>query len=72
MRLVSAFLLRAPRGEDLLDLLRPLNLSAAVVAVSGLEKNLALTVLAEESLLQRFRDNGYVRNPLTTPQPSNG
>lgn len=63
MRLVSAFLLRLPRGEDLLDFLRPLNLSAAFVAIAGLEKNLALTVLAEKSLLQSFRDNGYARTP---------
>jgi len=72
MWLVSGFLLRVPRGENLLDLLRPLNLSAAAVAIVGLEKNLALTILAEKPLLQRFLDNGYTRNPLTALQPSNG
>jgi hypothetical protein len=43
-----------PCCEDLLDLLRPLNFSAAILTVFGLEKNFVMTVFAEESLLLRF------------------
>jgi len=41
-------------GDDFLDFLRPLNLSAAVVAVFSLKKNLTFAVFAEESMLLRF------------------
>jgi hypothetical protein len=51
LRLVIFLLLLVPRSENPLDLLGPLNLSAAVVAVLGLEEDLALAVIAEESLL---------------------
>ena len=40
-----------PRSEDFLDRFGPFNLSAALVAVLGLEKNLTLAIVAEESLL---------------------
>jgi hypothetical protein len=51
VRLVIFLLLLVPRSENPLDLLGPLNLSAAVVAVLGLEEDLALAVIAKESLL---------------------
>ena len=40
-----------PRCDGLLDLLGPLNLAAAFVAVLSLEKNLLLAALTEETLL---------------------
>ena len=45
------FLNFVPGGDSLLDFLRPLKLSTALVAVFGLEKNLLFAVLAEETLL---------------------
>lgn len=45
------FLALVPGGDNFLDLLRPFNLSAALVAIFGLEKNLLFAVLAEEALL---------------------
>lgn len=62
MELVTFLFFFLPSGDDFLDFLRPLNLSAAFVAVLGLEKNLALTVVAEESLLARFLCLGDLRN----------
>jgi len=47
-----------------LDFLGPLDLSAAVVAVFGLEKHLMLTVIAEKPLLLRLFDFGDLRNLL--------
>ncbi len=62
--LILLFLLGLPGRDELLDLFRPLNLSAAFVAVLGLEKNLALTVRAEKSLLWKdFLGHGDIRNP---------
>ncbi len=59
------FLFFLPGGDDFLDFLRPLNLPAALVAVLGLEKNLTLTVLAEEPLLLlKLLGHGDLRNPL--------
>ena len=52
--LVVFLFLFLPRVKDFSDFFRPLNPSAAIVAVLGLEKNLALTVVAEESLLLGF------------------
>lgn len=45
------FLAFVPGGDSFLDFLRPFNLSAALVAIFGLEKNLLFAVLAEEALL---------------------
>jgi hypothetical protein len=53
-----------PCCEDLLDLLRPLNFSTAVLTELGLEKNLVMTILAEESLLVRPASFRYVGDPL--------
>jgi hypothetical protein len=49
--LLLDFLDLGPRGNGLLDFLRPLNLPAALVAIFGLEKNLLFAILAEEALL---------------------
>ena len=53
-----------PCCEDLLDLLRPLNFSAAILTVFGLEKNFVMTVFAEESLLLRLARFCDVGGPL--------
>jgi hypothetical protein len=47
-----------------LDLLRPLDLSAAVIAIFGLEKHLMSTVIAEKPLLLRLFGAIDLRNPL--------
>ena len=43
-----------PSSKDFLDFFRPLDLSAAIVAIFGLEEDLAFAVVAEESLLLGF------------------
>jgi len=52
-----------PSIEDFLDFFRPLNLAAAIVAILGLEKDLALAVVAEESLLLGFFFVSHVQSP---------
>ncbi len=52
--LVTLLFFILPSIEDFLDFFRPLNLSAAIVAIFGLEKDLAFAVVAEESLLLGF------------------
>jgi len=51
-----------PGGDDFLDLFGPLDLSATVVAVFGLEKHLMSTVIAEKSLLLRLFGVSDLRN----------
>lgn len=59
-----ALVLLLPRGENFLDLFRPLNFPAAFVAVLRGKKNLALAICAEESLLRlQSLGHGSVRNP---------
>jgi len=53
-----------PSGDDLLDLFGPLDLSATVIAVFGLEKHLASTVIAEKPLLLMLLEAGDLRNLL--------
>jgi hypothetical protein len=61
-RLAVFLLFLLPIGDDLLDLLGPLDLSATAVAVFGLEKHLMSTVVAEKSLLLGFFGVGDLRN----------
>lgn len=61
--LVTLLFFFLPSIEDFLDFFRPLNLSAAIVTIFGLEKDLALTVVAEESLLLGFFFVRHVRAP---------
>jgi len=56
--------LRFPGRDDLLNLFWPVDLSATFVAVFCQEKNLTLTVRAEESLLcHQLLGHGNDRNP---------
>jgi hypothetical protein len=52
-----------PSSKDFLDFFRPLDLSSAIVAIFGLEKDLVFAVVAEESLLLGFLLVRHVRGP---------